>query len=136
MPRTGLYRLWDADGDLLYVGIACSPARRFAQHAREKPWWSDVETRTVQWHPTREEALAAERAAILNEWPRHNRVHNTDLTRGFDDPSLVAPQTLGDFQRRARVDHLAEAVALAGMHPDWTPSQIADEIMGVSQCPG
>ena len=36
LDRTALYRLSDADGVLLYIGIARNPERRFAQHAAEK----------------------------------------------------------------------------------------------------
>lgn len=40
--ETALYRLADADGVLLYVGVATDPWKRFLQHAATKRWWSDV----------------------------------------------------------------------------------------------
>lgn len=73
-PRrlTTVYRLYDKAGQLLYVGTAVNPEGRWEQHAREKLWWSSVARATVEWHPSRTEALAAERAAIQSEEPLHN----------------------------------------------------------------
>ena len=71
---TTLYRLYAADGALLYVGIAGNPGRRFEQHRKDKPWWGDVATTHLQHFPTREEAMAAELEAIRTEHPTHNIV--------------------------------------------------------------
>jgi predicted GIY-YIG superfamily endonuclease len=46
--ETAVYRLYDRDRNLLYVGIAYVPAERWAQHALDKPWWSQVSRKTVQ----------------------------------------------------------------------------------------
>jgi predicted GIY-YIG superfamily endonuclease len=69
---TTLYRLYDNTDALLYIGIAGNPGRRFEQHRTEKPWWGDVTRITLEHHPTREDALEAELAAIRTENPRHN----------------------------------------------------------------
>jgi predicted GIY-YIG superfamily endonuclease len=71
-----LYRFFDETGQLLYVGISVDPGRRFAQHRSDKTWWSEVVGITVQPMPSRAAALAAERAAIENERPQFNVVHN------------------------------------------------------------
>ena len=42
VPTTALYRLYDDDGELLYVGITDSPGTRMAQHKAQKAWWGDV----------------------------------------------------------------------------------------------
>jgi DNA-binding transcriptional regulator YhcF (GntR family) len=70
--RTALYRLYDAERSLLYVGITGQPSPRFAQHSADKPWWPQVEHREVEWFDTRSLAAEAEVAAILNESPAHN----------------------------------------------------------------
>ncbi len=75
-PAT-LYRLFAADGDLLYVGIAANLGRRFEQHAEQKPWWSEVVHIRLEHHASRLAALTAETRAIRDEYPRHNVVHNT-----------------------------------------------------------
>lgn len=69
---TALYRLYDEGGQLLYVGISNDPDHRWTQHATDKPWWSLVSQRTVEWHPNRGEAEKAERAAVKTEGPLYN----------------------------------------------------------------
>lgn len=73
---TTLYRFFAADGDLLYVGITVNGRGRWHNHAADKAWWSDVVGGTIEHHPSRDVALAAETAAIIAERPRHNVVHN------------------------------------------------------------
>jgi hypothetical protein len=70
--RTALYRLYDARGVLLYVGISGDPEFRFTQHEKEKPWWRDVARRDIEWFEARPGAAAAEVAAIKIGRPRHN----------------------------------------------------------------
>ena len=70
-----LYRLTAADGTLLYIGISDHWARRMGQHQATKPWFADVSGVNVTTYPTREDALAAERAAIKAERPLHNVAH-------------------------------------------------------------
>ncbi|WP_208903947.1 GIY-YIG nuclease family protein [Streptomyces incarnatus] len=96
--RTALYRLYDAEDTLLYVGIAGDPRSRWAQHARDKrdTWWPQVHTRDVEWFDTREMAEEAELAAILAERPRHNAVgslrnrHGTRVSNGMARKRLLA----------------------------------------------
>jgi predicted GIY-YIG superfamily endonuclease len=68
-----LYRLFDRDGVLLYVGISRQWTTRAKRHASTKSWWRDVAAMTFEELPDREEALAAERRTIFAERPRHNR---------------------------------------------------------------
>lgn len=70
--RTALYRLFDAEGRLLYVGIAYNPRARWLGHSSTKPWWKQVARREVEWHETRSAALGAEAEAIVNERPLYN----------------------------------------------------------------
>lgn len=70
-----LYRYFDADGTLLYVGIAKDPDKRYGEHASAGARWVPyAASRTVAEYPDRESALAAERAAIRYEMPVYNRV--------------------------------------------------------------
>lgn len=70
-----LYRLFDAGGELLYIGISGGPWQRFTQHAADKPWWPGVVRAEIEWYPAREIAEQAERDAIRAEFPRHNTRH-------------------------------------------------------------
>jgi hypothetical protein len=72
MSETTLYRLFDQDGELLYVGISGRWVRRLASHAARQGWWDDVASVTRQPFPSRSEALEAEAAAIRQERPRYN----------------------------------------------------------------
>lgn len=74
--QTALYRLRDRVGALLYVGISEDPLRRWPQHAAEKAWWPEVAHFSLEWLPSRGEALLAEKKAIRAERPIHNIVHN------------------------------------------------------------
>ena len=72
-----LYRMYDADGALLYVGISYSAVTRFAQHRATKPWIGEVARVDISTHHvTRDEIERMERQAIIDEQPRHNVVHN------------------------------------------------------------
>lgn len=72
--RQFLYRFFDADDRLLYVGISKDPIKRFAQHAKDQPWWGDVARRTTTAYGSRAEVENAEAIAIAYEGPVHNKV--------------------------------------------------------------
>ncbi|MFB7359576.1 GIY-YIG nuclease family protein [Streptomyces gardneri] len=74
---TALYRFFDADGRLLYVGITKDLQTRFATHARTKhgSWWPLVARRTVEWFSDRPTASRAEICAIKSEDPAYNQSH-------------------------------------------------------------
>jgi len=74
--RTALYRLYDANETLLYVGIAKDPESRWKSHAshpRTSNWWPLVSRKEVEWLQSREDADLAETKAIKIEQPVHNR---------------------------------------------------------------
>lgn len=68
-----LYRHFDAKGVLLYVGVAQYIGARNGAHASQSPWFKDVAATKTQDFESRYEALQAERKAILEEHPLHNR---------------------------------------------------------------
>lgn len=70
--KTALYRFFNAEEELLYVGIAADPAHRWKEHRRSKPWAREVTIRVIEWLSSREEASAAEVRAIHIEKPRYN----------------------------------------------------------------
>lgn len=97
--RTAVYRLYDAAGDLLYVGISMHPETRFAEHEQDKWWWHQVVQKTLTWYNTRAQAKAAEDAAIVNEKPRHDRTwrmsgsvaRKAGITRFVERDPNIAP---------------------------------------------
>lgn len=75
-----LYRFYDSENALLYIGITFDPGSRWRKHADDKPWWQRVARIEIETHPDRETVLAAERAAIDAEQPIFNVVHNGRTT--------------------------------------------------------
>jgi len=70
--RGAVYRHFADDGTLLYVGYSANPYRRTEQHSQEAFWFGKITRIEIDWHPTKELALAAEREAIYRETPLCN----------------------------------------------------------------
>lgn len=90
--RTALYRLYDAEGRLLYVGISWQPDERLQDHrlGAHKEWTQLVARRTLAWFDTRIEAAAEEITAIKREKPLYNGTHNYE-TAPFDPAGWLIP---------------------------------------------
>jgi hypothetical protein len=73
--ETFLYRLFDEDGVLLYIGISNAWQHRMQEHRRTQPWWDQVAHVFPISFPDRRSALDAEARAIRRERPLHNIVH-------------------------------------------------------------
>lgn len=67
-----LYRLFDASGDLLYIGVARRIHSRVLAH-RRKPWGREIAAVQVQWYDAERLALKAERIAIRSEPAKYNK---------------------------------------------------------------
>lgn len=130
--RTAVYRLFDAEGNLLYVGCSCTPDPRIDQH-RGKPWWPEVTDVTVTWLPDRFTALRYEAEAILAEGPRHNlRRTDPDLISAPAATRTRSADTGLTFDEVASevdipVDWLRKGVAL-GKLPHSCDDPDADEV--------
>ena len=70
---TYIYRLFDVDGSLLYVGIGYSDHVRVSQHIADKPWGHHIDRVESRLLPSRREARLAESEAIKNEMPKYNQ---------------------------------------------------------------
>ena len=82
---TELYRHFDADGSLLYVGISLSALYRLKEHKTRSAWFGKIANITIERFPSRRAALDAEASAIRTEKTVHNRPHTSqaaDLRRG------------------------------------------------------
>ena len=91
--RTALYRMFDREGTLLYVGITNNFGRRWARHAATQPWYPDVQRQTVDWYPSREDAEREEVDAIKAEVPKYNTMHSpVPWRRWRGQPQVAAPQ--------------------------------------------
>lgn len=69
-----IYRMFDAKGALLYIGVAANVVMRLRQHYREQRWIEEVvRVQVSEPFTVREHALIAESLAIERERPRYNK---------------------------------------------------------------
>lgn len=78
--RNFVYRYFDADGNLLYIGTTANAEARYRHHASKSVWFREIANSTYEQFDTRTEALAAEKAAIEAERPLHNKIWNNQST--------------------------------------------------------
>lgn len=71
--KTALYRHFDADGRLLYVGLTSSLDRRGREHRASADWWHQVKTTRAEMCLSKEHARDLERVAIRHEKPLYNK---------------------------------------------------------------
>ncbi|MGR3376782.1 MULTISPECIES: hypothetical protein [Roseobacteraceae] len=85
---TALYRYFDADGALLYVGITNQPEERDKAHWRKR-WRADAVAVLYEFFPDRGLAEVAEQCCIRHEGPLHN-------VRVLPGPLQVSAYLYGD----------------------------------------
>ena len=88
--ETELYRHYDKEGDLLYVGIAYATVHRLAAHRYGSGWFRDIEIVTIERFHSRAQAMEAEAAAIKDEKPRFNVIHADDMLEDTLQPERIA----------------------------------------------
>lgn len=74
--ETVLYRYYDDQGVLLYVGITANMPSRFGSHETDSTWMDFAVRSTIERFTNRDDALAAEKAAIEEHAPLFNVEHN------------------------------------------------------------
>ncbi len=85
--KTAVYRLFDADGALLYVGASHDPKERLGRH-KDRAWGHEIARVKVAWFPNRRTALHREAVAISKESPRHNRDRPSQQTYAPERPRV------------------------------------------------
>jgi len=88
--KTMLYRYFDSENLLLYVGITGDNTKRQSQHRRDSFWFGYIASATFEHFDTREEAAQAEIEAIQNEKPKHNTQHLNSKKSEFKPLELFA----------------------------------------------
>lgn len=84
--RTAVYRCYDADDRLLYVGMSINPDARLEYHRRYAPWHRALARWTVQWFPDRATARAEELRVMRAESSLHNQEGLTMPALGLVSP--------------------------------------------------
>src|SRR5437868_2611784 len=82
-----VYRVWDLDGDLLYIGVSRQPVKRVPNH-KQKGWGQLIARVELAWYETWSEAAKAEATAILAEKPLYNRTAWAPDRVGVTEPPL------------------------------------------------
>lgn len=72
-----VYRAYNADGELLYVGCTLHPIVRLNRHINGARWKDEVVVFEIDRFDTREEARFVEKMAIIEEAPIYNIALNT-----------------------------------------------------------
>ena len=71
-----VYRHYDADDNLLYVGVSRNPQNRIDTHRKTAHWFNDSVRVEHEKYSDRESAIHAETAAIKSESPKWNVINN------------------------------------------------------------
>jgi excinuclease UvrABC nuclease subunit len=75
---TYLYRHFDENNNLLYVGISLNAINRLSQHKNNAKWYPKISYIKIEKYENRIDAMEAERLAIIKEKPSYNIVFNRE----------------------------------------------------------
>lgn len=95
-----VYRLFDADGALLYIGLTNNIDNRLVHHKCDKPWFSSISCYTLERFPNRGIARFAECIAIRDEGPIFNIADKT-----------VPTEQYSNYQRSKLLDYFDQKLA-------------------------
>lgn len=113
-----LYRLFNAAGELLYIGLSYDVHRRFWDHSRDKAWWGDVADYQLETYPSHDALTNAERVAIRRENPLHNkrRDRKRPLRKRVSADMWDWMHYLGDYADTAHTELPADAYEIRDRH--------------------
>jgi predicted GIY-YIG superfamily endonuclease len=127
--RTALYRLYNANDELLYIGIAFNLTQRYNQHRKTKAWWPEVTRKEICWYETRIVADREERMAIIAEHPRYNIAGVKDPLKVPDLPKPPRVPNPNEAQLRSRLRQAARAAARAAAAKERTRAHLREAVL-------
>ena len=100
LETTFVYQCFDAQGNLLYVGMTSSCERRMKQHEMYSPWYKNMSNYTAESFSERHTAARHERKLIKTLLPMHNKSgwKSVKMTLKGDTPGIQ--ETRAEIQRR------------------------------------
>lgn len=99
-----VYRMFDDEMCLLYIGVSCNLRLRMPDHVR-KDWYGDINYISLERYTTREAAMEIKRRAIEKEIPLYNGNNNRTMKeqisrqRGWPQRSKDAGKQLNDISK-------------------------------------
>lgn len=105
--EVAVYRFYDANDRLLYVGISKDPMNRWQEHMGRR-WWADVVSYEVRWHPSRADARTEEKRAMADEDPVYN-IHSAPRHGAHWRAALAAPEAQASRAARRSANAKREA---------------------------
>ena len=103
-----LYRQFDKDNVLLYVGVSLYPANRLSCHMNNSHWCHRIQKVLIEDYPTKETALRAEANAIIREKPLHNRVVHGKILK-----EVITKEQINLIRSKKYIDRNEVAILLA-----------------------
>jgi predicted GIY-YIG superfamily endonuclease len=136
-----LYRHFDAEGALLYVGVSLNTITRLAQHRASSMWFSKIARVDIETFDSREAALRAERDAIVREKPLHNTRHNHNASLVHVNATQVhAEESASDLSARvvqfAPIYTMDEAMRVLEMGKTYLRRLVDEGKIGYVERPG
>ena len=116
--KAAVYRIFDKDGAVIYVGCSTNPPRRLADHFRAHP---NAASAAVEWFPDYFIARDVERETIAAFRPPLNKIHHPEFRQTW---RKKAPPGLIPLRRDWR---LASAEARAQFLAEISPIMDAAE---------
>lgn len=115
-----VYRSYDVDEYLIYVGITSRGYARSNEHAATSAWWPHVALQRIDHYASRREAEAVEAALIRAYRPPYNVVHNiggAELRAAYETSRKLqdrpASALLAAVKYRVPLKHYATTEGLA-----------------------
>ena len=140
--KTSLYRHFDNNGKLLYIGISLSFLNRLGQHAEHAHWFNSIKRVEVEHFETRNDALIAELDAIVKEKPAYNIQHNVSFSNSqkkFNEDLSIFAQAKKDLTARVTYFNpaysLSEAAEALSVNPRLVSQWVRDGKIGYFTMP-
>ena len=95
-----LYRHFDANDNLLYVGVSLSAFTRLSQHKSNSHWFDEIVRVDIQKYPNRQQVLLAEIEAIQKENPRYNLQRHSKVKEETNRINWHAQESKEDLVKR------------------------------------
>lgn len=135
MPKTSpfienrehfVYRLFDADDQLLYVGLTYDLKKRLQQHRRKAKWWHSAAHGTAVLYPGLFAARRAETIALQTEGPAFNVLKRSDQDVRVTDQVTVTDPVTTPRMYRALAEMVIDQASLRAVTDSASSSALKD----------